>query len=177
MFFGPQEMCRWARDAMELPRIRRGGCSTIELGRHIEPATGVEPITCDNPQLRPIERPTDKRRTGDTCSTPELPRHLEPKAGLEPATSRVTSDNPILRPVESIQLTGGQEMTSIFRTGLEPASFHCSWNALALLSYRFDNRSTTARPKEPTDKGRDGNPAILAAGAGVEPARDFSLIR
>jgi hypothetical protein len=28
-----------------------------------------------------------------------------------------------------------------------------------------------------TDKGRDGNPAILAAGAGVEPARDFSLNR
>ena len=55
MFFGPQEKLRWARDAVELPRMRCGGCSTIELGRHIEPATGVEPITCDNPQLRPIK--------------------------------------------------------------------------------------------------------------------------
>ena len=39
------------------PRTR-GGCSTIELGRHMEPATGVEPITRDNPQLRPIKIPT-----------------------------------------------------------------------------------------------------------------------
>jgi hypothetical protein len=55
MLFGPQEMERWTRDAVELTRKRMRGCSTIELGRHIEPATGVEPITRDNPQLRPIK--------------------------------------------------------------------------------------------------------------------------
>ena len=44
-----------------------------------------------------------------------------------------------------------------------------AWNALALLSYRFDNRSATARPKELTGKEGAGNPAILRLGRGLNP--------
>lgn len=29
----------------------------------MEPAIGVEPITCDNPQLRPIKKAADKKAT------------------------------------------------------------------------------------------------------------------
>ena len=72
MFFGPQENLRWARDAVALPREQCRGCSTIELGRHIEPATGVEPITCDNPQLRPI-KVLAHGHTADKKATVELP--------------------------------------------------------------------------------------------------------
>ena len=102
---------------------------------------------------------------------------MEPEAGLEPATTRLNGDNPILRPVEKVLYKRGeQEMASMFRTGLEPTSFDFSWNALALLSYRFDNRSATARPKEPTGKKGAGNPATLAAGAGFEPASPLGLL-
>ena len=85
----------WARDAVELPRIRCGGCSTIELGRHIEPATGVEPITCDNPQLRPIKSVGGRskmRARSDLDSTVALPVELlasKREDGFEPPTYSV----------------------------------------------------------------------------------------
>jgi hypothetical protein len=77
------------------PRKRRRGCSTIELGRHIEPATGVEPITCDNPQLRPIESGapgTGRRARSDLDSTVALPVELlasKREDGFEPPTYSV----------------------------------------------------------------------------------------
>ena len=48
--------------------------------------TGIAGFTRTH-NLRPAERPTDKRRTGNTCSTTELLRRVVPKAGLEPATT------------------------------------------------------------------------------------------
>ena len=104
-------------------------------------------------------------------------RRLEPEAGLEPATSRLWSDNPILRPVENACLKGRARDDLDIPDGTRTRVLPFAWNALALLSYRFDNRSATARPKELTGKEGAGNPAILAAGAGFEPARDFSLNR
>ena len=53
---------------------RMRGCSTIELGRHMEPAIGVEPITRDNPQLRPIKSSGQEidcgiARRAESCTT------------------------------------------------------------------------------------------------------------
>src|SRR5436190_21726766 len=81
------DKARWARDAVELPREQCGGCSTIELRRHMEPATGVEPITRDNPQLRPIE--ISERARSDLDSTVALPIELfasKREGGFEPPT-------------------------------------------------------------------------------------------
>ena len=64
--------------------------------------TGIAGFTRTH-NLRPAEKPTDKRRTGNTCSTTELLRRVVPKAGLEPATTRLGGDNPILRPVENAE--------------------------------------------------------------------------
>jgi hypothetical protein len=83
------------KDAVELPRMQCGGCSTIELGRHIEPATGVEPITCDNPQLRPIKvlAPSREQRARfDLDSTVALQIELlapQREGGFEPPTYNV----------------------------------------------------------------------------------------
>ena len=60
--------------------------------------------------LRPAERPTDKKRTGNTCSTTELLRRCWRTANMHTAKIGaggrtrtgdhvVMSDNPILRPV------------------------------------------------------------------------------
>src|SRR5690349_18556344 len=48
--------------------------------------TGIAGFTRTH-NLRPAEKSTDKRRTGNTCSTTDLLRHIVPKAGLEPATT------------------------------------------------------------------------------------------
>ena len=101
MFFGPQEMCRWARDAVELPRVRCGGFSTIELGRHLEPAIGVEPITCDNPQLRPIESNERARRRLWNC--PECYRYTTAECSAERNRTATTGSTRThnLRPAEN----------------------------------------------------------------------------
>ena len=73
----------------------KGRHSTIELGRHIEPATGVEPITCDNPQLRPIKSigaPSKMRARSDLDSTVALQVELlawKREGGFEPPTYSV----------------------------------------------------------------------------------------
>ena len=86
--------------------------------------------------LRPAEKPTDKRRTGNTCSTTELLRRVVPKAGVEPATTRLGGDNPILRPVENGLLKlGGQETASMFLDGTRTRIFSFSRDALTQLSY------------------------------------------
>ncbi len=63
----------------------------------------------------------------------------------------------------------------MFPDGNRTRFFPFTRNALALLSYRCDNRSASARPKTTTDKKRVGSPAVSAAGAGFEPARGFPL--
>ena len=89
---------------------KAGKKATVELPGVLKvapPSQATERICTDiagstrTHNLRPAERTTDKRRTGNTCSTAELPRHLEPEAGFEPATTRLGGDNPILRPAES----------------------------------------------------------------------------
>ena len=78
----------WARDAVELPRTceQCGGCSTIELGRHLEPAIGVEPITCDNPQLRPIE--SNERARERLWNCPECYRYTTAECSAEAELNR-----------------------------------------------------------------------------------------
>ena len=63
----------------------------------------------------------------------------------------------------------------MFPDGNRTRFFPFPRDALALLSYRCDNRSASARPKTTTDKRRVGSPAVCAAGAGFEPARGFPL--
>ena len=63
----------------------------------------------------------------------------------------------------------------MFPDGNRTRFFPFTRDALALLSYRCDNRSASARPKTTTDKRRVGSPAVCAAGAGFEPARGFPL--
>ena len=58
-----------------------GGCSTIELGRRLAPAIGVEPITCDNPQLRPIENHERTRERLWNC--PECYRYTTAECSVE----------------------------------------------------------------------------------------------
>jgi hypothetical protein len=89
-------------DKKQMGKGRRGitphamrGCSTIELGRQIEPATGVEPITCDNPQLRPIKvlaLSREQRARIDLDSTVALQIELlapQREGGFEPPTYNV----------------------------------------------------------------------------------------
>ena len=80
----------WARNAVELPRELRGGCSTVELSRmlahgHHEPAIGFEPTTRDNPQTS-----AHQKRSGqeDDCGIARraavTPPRNAPRGGIEP---------------------------------------------------------------------------------------------
>ena len=77
------------------PANECGGCSTIELGRHLEPATGVEPITCDNPQLRPIKGAGARPQSGQGAIWIALSLYrielfaLKREDGFEPSTYSV----------------------------------------------------------------------------------------
>jgi hypothetical protein len=57
----------------------------------------------------------------------------------------------------------------MFPDGNRTRFFPFKRDALALLSYRCDNRSASARPKTTTDKRRDGNPAIWRLGRDLNP--------
>ena len=57
----------------------------------------------------------------------------------------------------------------MFLDGNRTRIFPWSWEALTLLSYQSDNRSTAAHPKTATDKERTGIPATGWLGRDLNP--------
>ena len=69
----------------ELPRKHCGGCSAIELGRHLEPAIGVEPTTRDNPQTSAHQnRSGQEGDCGIARSASITPPRNASRGGIEP---------------------------------------------------------------------------------------------